>query len=92
MVANSADGFRLQSSAGRRGLSCARHGLNFLVDEGVDRQIVHRLRSEGHAVIYVAELEPGISDDAVLDIANRESAVLVTSDKDFGEIIWTAQP
>ncbi len=39
-------------------------------------------------MIYVAELEPGISDDAVLDIANRESAVLVTADKDFGEIVF----
>lgn len=33
---------------------------------------------------YVAELEPGISDDTVLDVANRESAVLVTAYKDFG--------
>lgn len=65
--------------------------MNFLVDEGVDRQIVHRLRSEGHAVIYVAELESGISDDAVLDIANRESAVLVAADKDFGEIVLLAR-
>lgn len=42
-------------------------------------------------MIYVAELEPGISDDAVLDIANRESAVLVTADKDFGEIVLLAR-
>lgn len=62
--------------------------MNFLADEGVDRQIVHRLRNEGHAVIYVADLEPGISDGAVLDLANRESAVLVTADKDFGEIVF----
>ena len=31
-------------------------------DEGVDRGIVDALRSDGHAVTYVAELEPGITD------------------------------
>jgi hypothetical protein len=35
--------------------------LNFLADEGVDRQIVDRLRDEGHTVLYVAEMDPGIS-------------------------------
>lgn len=62
--------------------------MNSLADEGVDRQIVDRLREEGHAVIYVAEMSPGISDDSVLDIANREAAMLVTADKDFGEIVF----
>ncbi len=47
-----------------------------------------RLRSDGYSVLYVAEMEPGISDDFVLDVANRESAVLVTADKDFGEIVF----
>jgi hypothetical protein len=31
-----------------------------VADEGVDRQIVDRLRSEGHEVHYVAEMEPGV--------------------------------
>ncbi len=58
--------------------------MNFLADEGVDRQIVDRLRLDGHGVLYIAEMDPGISDDEVLDIANREDALLLTSDKDFG--------
>lgn len=62
--------------------------MNFLADEGVDRQIVDRLRKDGHTVAYVAEMAPGISDDSVLAIADRESAVLVTADKDFGEIVF----
>jgi len=52
--------------------------LNFLADEGVDQQIVDRPREEGHTVTYIAESEPGISDDSVLETANRTSAVLVT--------------
>ena len=38
----------------------------FLADESVDRQIVGRLRKDGHEVHYVAELEPGILDEVVL--------------------------
>jgi predicted nuclease of predicted toxin-antitoxin system len=62
--------------------------VKFLADEGVDRPIVERLRQSGHQVWYVAELEPGISDDVVLDLANREGAILLTSDRDFGELVF----
>lgn len=33
-------------------------------------------------------MEPGVSDDAVLDLANREVALLLTADKDFGELVF----
>ena len=62
--------------------------MKFLADESVDRQIVDRLRQEGHIVQYVAELEPGISDDEVLELANHELALLLTADKDFGELVF----
>ncbi len=62
--------------------------MNILADEGVDKQIVDELRTLGHRVTYIAECQPTISDDEVLDRANRESAVLLTSDKDFGELVF----
>jgi predicted nuclease of predicted toxin-antitoxin system len=62
--------------------------VNLLADESIDRQIVDRLRQDGHLVHYVAEMEPGISDDTVLHLANREAAVLLTADKDFGELVF----
>ena len=62
--------------------------MNFLADESIDRQIVARLRQDGHAVQYVAEMAPGISDDNVLDMANREASLLLTADKDFGELVF----
>jgi predicted nuclease of predicted toxin-antitoxin system len=58
------------------------------VDESVDRQIVDRLRADGHEVGYVAELAPGVSDDTVLEQAQRTAAVLLTADKDFGELVY----
>jgi predicted nuclease of predicted toxin-antitoxin system len=62
--------------------------MNFVADEGVDRQIVERLRADGHSVLYVAEMAPGIPDDVVLTRANQELALLLTADKDFGEMVY----
>ena len=62
--------------------------MNFVVDESVDRQIVEQLRDDGHSLWYIAEMAPSISDDEVLEIANNESAPLITSDKDFGELVF----
>jgi hypothetical protein len=33
-------------------------------------------------------MEPGITDDEVLAIANRVQAILITADRDFGEIVF----
>ena len=49
--------------------------MNFVTDESVDQAIVQRLRHEGHQVWYIAEMEPGVSDDTVLNLANREAAL-----------------
>ena len=62
--------------------------MNFVADESIDREIVERLRENAHTVIYVAEMDPGISDDDVLRLANQQSAILITADKDFGELVF----
>jgi len=62
--------------------------VRLLADEGVEARIVERLRFEGHDVEYVAELAPGITDDDVLEGANSGQRVLVTVDKDFGELVF----
>jgi hypothetical protein len=53
--------------------------VNFLADEGVDKPIVEILRQEGYSVLYITEMQPGISDDIVLDIANQQGALLLTN-------------
>ena len=62
--------------------------MNLLTDEDIEKQIVERLREDGHEVLYVAEMEPGVSDEAVLMRANEKNALLLTADKDFGELIF----
>ncbi|MFH1118040.1 MAG: DUF5615 family PIN-like protein, partial [Pseudomonadota bacterium] len=62
--------------------------MKIVADEGVDRPIVEKLRCEQHEVIYVAELAPGINDDDVLRLAKERHAILLTADKDFGELVF----
>jgi len=62
--------------------------VNFVADENVDQQIVERLRADGHTVIYVAEMDPGIPDEEVIRSADMKSAILITADKDFGELFF----
>jgi predicted nuclease of predicted toxin-antitoxin system len=62
--------------------------MNLLADEGVERQIVERLRRDGHTLLYVAEMEPSIPDEVVLERANQITALLVATDKDFGELVF----
>jgi predicted nuclease of predicted toxin-antitoxin system len=62
--------------------------VNFLADESVDRQIVERLRVEGHSVWEVADTDPGISNGDVVGLANQNNAILLTADKDFGELVF----
>ncbi|MBM4166222.1 MAG: hypothetical protein FJ218_04780 [Ignavibacteria bacterium] len=62
--------------------------MKFLIDECVDEEIVERLRQDKHQTIYVAEIEMGISDDIVLSLSNEPETLLLTSDKDFGELVY----
>jgi len=54
----------------------------------LDRQIVDRLRLDGYDVTYIAEIAPGILDEKVLDHSRRKESVLITADKDFGELAF----
>lgn len=65
--------------------------MYLLADEGVERQIVERLRLDGHTVAYIAEMSPGIDDEIILAQANDEQALLITLDKDFGELVFRQQ-
>lgn len=60
----------------------------FLADESVDFPIVEFLREKKHVVFSIGEMQPGLSDNAVLTLANRKKALLLTADKDFGELIF----
>ena len=62
--------------------------MKIVADESIDKQIVDRLRSDGHDVVFIAELDPGIEDEAVLLRSRESNSVLLTADKDFGELVF----
>jgi predicted nuclease of predicted toxin-antitoxin system len=58
-----------------------------IADESVDFNIVKTLRKAGHTVMAVAETNPSASDKEVLNMALKNNALLITEDKDFGELV-----
>ncbi len=62
--------------------------MKFLADEGVDRSIVETLRKSGYDVYYVIEETRSLTDDEILTFAAHESRILLTRDKDFGELVF----
>lgn len=63
--------------------------MRFLLDQSADARLVPYLRSLGHDATRVGQDNPaGIPDTTVLEIAVAEDRVLITDDKDFGELIF----
>lgn len=61
---------------------------HIVADESVDFRIVTALRAVGLLVYSVAEELPSITDKSVLSIACDKQALLITEDKDFGELVF----
>lgn len=64
--------------------------LRFLADESCDFLVVRTLRSSGHEVVAIAELDRQAVDPEVLARAVEERLVLLTEDKDFGRLVFSA--
>lgn len=61
--------------------------MKLLADENMARPVVERLRQDGHQVEYIAEGPRGGTDTDIIDLANRTAAIVLTDDKDFGELV-----
>jgi len=64
--------------------------MRFLANENFPGDAVAALRAAGHDVAWVRTDDPGGSDRDILAWAVREDRVLLTFDKDFGELAWGA--
>lgn len=61
--------------------------IRLLADENVSRLVVERLRAAGFDVASVRETRPGASDKDVLGVTDSGDRVLITEDRDFGELV-----
>ena len=62
--------------------------MRLLADEKVARDIVAWLQSGGHDVLFAAEASPGTADLRWMEIADQEQPLILTSDKDFDELVF----
>jgi len=62
--------------------------MRILADENFPGTAVNELRKRGHNVVWVRTAKPGIEDRAILEWAQTENRLLVTLDKDFGELAF----
>jgi len=62
--------------------------VRFLVDECTGPAVALWLTSLGHEVFSVFDEAAGISDEEVLSKAFDEDMIVITNDKDFGEMIF----
>ncbi len=62
--------------------------MRLLTDENIDPRVTAWFRAEKYDVLSVAERNAGAGDTDVLSIANLQSRVIVTRDKDFGELVY----
>lgn len=60
----------------------------FLANENVPGEVVEAARQAGYDLAWICELSPGADDDTVLALSLAEHRVLLTFDKDFGEMAF----
>ena len=62
--------------------------VKFLIDECTGKRLSVLLKNAGYDVIFVGDWKPSASDEDVLQKANDDGRILITDDKDFGELIF----
>jgi len=62
--------------------------MRFLVDESTGPNVARWLRDQGHDVYSIYEQARGAVDHEIIQKACTEGWILVTNDKDFGELIY----
>ena len=62
--------------------------MRWLVDECVDAALVGLLRQSGHEALFVSEISPRATDIDVMNRAERDHRLLLTEDKDFGDLVF----
>jgi predicted nuclease of predicted toxin-antitoxin system len=62
--------------------------LKFLADVNIESGIISGLRTDGHDVIWMLEKNKYLTDEEILNMARDENRIVLTNDKDFGEIVY----
>jgi predicted nuclease of predicted toxin-antitoxin system len=63
--------------------------MRFLLDQSTDARLLPFLKHLGHDVTRIGSHYPqGLPDQAVLALAKKQQRILITDDRDFGELVF----
>jgi len=62
--------------------------LKFLADVNMEKPIIDWLLKEGYDIKWIPDFDFKMNDESLLNMANREKRILITNDKDFGELTF----
>jgi predicted nuclease of predicted toxin-antitoxin system len=63
--------------------------MKFLLDQSTDARLVTHLKHLGHDVTRIgSHYPPGLPDQEVLALAKQKQRILITDDRDFGELVF----
>jgi predicted nuclease of predicted toxin-antitoxin system len=65
--------------------------MRLLANENIPFDLVRALREDGHDVLWIRNEAPGSADSEVLALAQEEERILLTFDKDFGELAFRSK-
>lgn len=60
----------------------------FLVDECTGKRFSNLLKKEGYDVLFAGDIMPSVSDEEIMNWCEKENRILITDDKDFGELVF----
>ncbi len=62
--------------------------LKLLADENIPARAIELLRAAGYDLLSIRESAPGVPDEEVLRLAVAQDRILVTFDRDYGELVF----
>jgi predicted nuclease of predicted toxin-antitoxin system len=62
--------------------------MKFLADVNIEKPIVDEMRKMGYDITWVTEINYYLEDIEIFKLAKNENRILLTNDKDFGEIVF----
>lgn len=62
--------------------------MRLLADESCDFAVVRALRAADHDVVAVVEIQPRADDLSIIELARRDGRIVLTEDKDFGQLVY----
>ena len=67
------------------------YNLKFLVDVGVGKSIEDFLTEHLYDIKSVRSIDPKMPDQNILKLASKEERIIITMDKDFGELVYQSK-